>query len=156
LTISINIDDLCQGYDSFGRPQIAMVAVGPKEGNMLKHLPICGALIVLVTGSANAQQRQAILQKIELPDAAFDLVVATPKAPIATYDLADTPDAYLMTLAGGELALGFENGADMLRMSELLRAPVGAIHVRDAVNNAETPVALYSVPKGMTIAAAMK
>ena len=45
---------------------------------MLKHLSICAALIAFTAGAANAQQKEAILQKLEVPGAAFDIIVAMP------------------------------------------------------------------------------
>ena len=56
---------------------------------MLKHLSICVALIAFGIGSASAQQREAILQKVEVPGAAFDLMLATPKTPAVIIDLSE-------------------------------------------------------------------
>jgi hypothetical protein len=64
---------------------------------MLKHLSLCGTL--------------------------FDLIVATPKAGGAIYDLSESPDALLVHLAGGKLALGFERPDTMLKALEALQAP---------------------------------
>jgi hypothetical protein len=73
------------------------------EGSMLKYFSICTAFIVM-TGSINAQ-REAVLQTIEVPEAAFDIVLAMPKASGATIDLGRSPEAMVMHLIGGELAL---------------------------------------------------
>ena len=59
---------------------------------MLKHLSIFTALIVLGTGSANAQQREAVLQKVEVPNAGFNLVLAMPKPGTPSLYLRDQPD----------------------------------------------------------------
>jgi hypothetical protein len=40
---------------------------------MIKHLSICVALMSLATGSATAQQKEAVLQRMEVPGAAFDM-----------------------------------------------------------------------------------
>lgn len=52
---------------------------------MLKHLSICAALIALATGSVNAQQQEAVLQKMQVPGAGFDIILAMPKPSGATY-----------------------------------------------------------------------
>ena len=74
---------------------------------MFKQLSICVAFIAFTMPTANAQQREAILQKVEVPGAPFDLVLATAKSPAAIFDLAESPDALVIHLVGGELALGF-------------------------------------------------
>ena len=56
---------------------------------MLKHLAICAALIAFTSNFASAQQREAMLQKVEVPGAAFDLVVAMPKTPGGVVDLSE-------------------------------------------------------------------
>lgn len=123
---------------------------------MFKQLSICTALIAFATGSANGQQREAILQKVEVPGAAFDLMLATPKTPAVVIDLSESPDALVIHLVGGELALGFEKAEDMLKASEFLRSPVGAFHIRRDSSNARVPAAVYMVPKGHTLASAQR
>ena len=86
---------------------------------MLKHLSICAALIAFAAGAANAQQKEAILQKLEVPGAAFDIIVAMPKPQGVTFDLSESPDALVVHLIGGELALGFDNAEKMLKALEL-------------------------------------
>ena len=44
---------------------------------MLKLLLTCTALIAFGSGSASAQQREAVFQKIEVPNASFDIVLQT-------------------------------------------------------------------------------
>ena len=63
---------------------------------MLKHLSVCAALIAFATGSANAQQREAVLQRIAVPGG-FDIVLAMPKPGGATYNLGNSPEAPLCT-----------------------------------------------------------
>ena len=87
---------------------------------MLKQLSICAALIAFTAGAANAQQKEAILQKLEVPGAAFDIIIAMPKPQGMTFDLSESPDALLVHLIGGELALGFDNAEKMLKALELL------------------------------------
>ena len=64
--------------------------------------------------------REAILHKVELSGAAFDLIVALPKADGVIYDLAELPEALLVHLI--ELALGFDNEEKMLRAVPQSRA----------------------------------
>ena len=110
---------------------------------MLNHLSLCGTLLVLMTGAANAQQREAVLQKISVQGAAFDLTVATPKTGGAIYDLSESPDALLVHLAGGKLALGFESPDAMLKVLEAVQG-AGCAFVDSKLH---TPVAVYVVPK---------
>jgi len=123
---------------------------------MLKHLSICVALIAFGSSSAGAQQREAIFQKIEVPGADFDLMLATPKMPAVVIDLSESPDALVIHLVGGELALGFEKAEDMLKATEFLRSPVGAFHIRRDNGNARVSAAVYMVPKGHTLASAQR
>lgn len=110
---------------------------------MLRHLSLCGALLVLMIGAGTAQQREAVLQKVDMQSAAFDLIVATPKPNGTIYDLSESPDAQVVHLAGGKLALGFERPDAMLRAFDVVRAP-GCMFVE---GKSQTPVTVYIVPK---------
>jgi hypothetical protein len=112
---------------------------------MLKYLPICAVLAAVGANPASAQQREAILQKVNLSGALFDLVVATQKPKGITFDLGDSPDALLLNLPGG-LALGFEREEEMLKTAELLQAP-GCALVEGKAGKARMPVVVYVVPK---------
>src|SRR5262249_29513503 len=85
----------------------------------------------------------------ELPGVGFDLVLATPKSPAATIDLGDSPDALILHLTGGELALAFEDGSKMFEASDLLRHP-GCAFRASGDGRAEKPVSVYVVPKRAT------
>jgi hypothetical protein len=113
------------------------------ENTMLRQLALCGMLAIATAVSAQAQQRHASLQRIEIPQGSFDLLVAAPKPGGLIYDLAEAPDALLLILAGGELAIGFERAEDMLKTSELVRGPACSFPGRG-----RTPIAIYVVPKG--------
>ena len=115
---------------------------------MLKHFSICAALIAFATGATNAQQREAVLQRVGVPGTAFDIILATPAPEGIVYDLAETPDALLLNLIGGKLALGFESVDDMLHVADRLRTPSCALQVRTKVSKSEIPVAIYVVSKG--------
>ncbi len=49
----------------------------------------------MATGTANAQYREAVLQKIEAPGSSFDIVVAMAKPGGWTFDPRTQRDAYL-------------------------------------------------------------
>ncbi len=123
---------------------------------MLKLLLTGAAIIAFGIGSASAQQLEAILQKVEVPGAAFDLMLAMPKTPTVIIDLSESPDALVIHLVGGKLALGFEKAEDMLKATEFLRSPVGAFHIRPDNGNARVSAAVYVVPKGHTLASAQR
>jgi len=115
---------------------------------MLKHLSICAALMALATGSANAQQKEAMLQRMEVPGAAIEIIVAMPKPQGAAFDLSASPDALLVYLTGGELAVGFDDAEKMLKLLGTLRHPVGALRVQSPDQRSTIPVAVYLVPAG--------
>jgi hypothetical protein len=130
---------------------------------MLKQLSICAALVAscagfvgIAVGSARVQQQEAILQAIEVPGAAFDLMVAVPKTPAATVDLERSPEALVMRLVGGRLVLMFETAEQMLRVFDSLHRPVGGFFTQDSSGNGGVPVAIYLVPKANTLASAAK
>ena len=112
---------------------------------MPKYLTICAALLAFTVSSANAQPKEAMLQKIEVPGAAFDLILATPRPQGAAFDLAESPDALVMHLIGGELVLEFNDAESMLEALDTLRRPVGAVHVKSPDHRSPMPVAVYLV-----------
>jgi hypothetical protein len=115
---------------------------------MLKHLLICAALMAFTMGSANAQQKEAVLQKVEVPGAALDIILAMPKPQGVTFDLSESPDALLVHLIGGELALAFDDAEKMLKALDSLRRPIGAFHVESPDRRSRIPIAVYLVPAG--------
>jgi hypothetical protein len=130
---------------------------------MLMQSSICAALVAscvgflgVAMGSAGRQQQEAVLQVIEVPGAAFDFIVAVPKTPAATVDLERSPEALVMPLVGGRLALTFETGERMLKVFDSLQRPLGAFHAQDHRGSGRVPVAIYLVPKADTLASATK
>jgi len=123
---------------------------------MFKQLSICAALLVITAGFAHAQQKEAVLERMEVPGAAFDIVLAMPKPQGAIFDLSQSPDALVMHLVGGELALGFDAEDKMLATLNSLRMPVCAFHVEGKDRAARNPVSVYIVPKGEMLITAAK
>jgi len=119
---------------------------------MLKYLSICAALIALGINSAYAQVQEAVLQTVEVRGAEFDLVVARPdpEGGVVLPNLENTPDALIMPLHGGKLALVFDDPWEMVKAFDSLRTPVGAFETPGRGGHAPEPVALYIVPKGDT------
>ena len=113
---------------------------------MLKHISICAALALLAMSPIKAQQHEAMLQQVELPGAGFYVVLATPKSPAGIMDL-NSPDALILPLIGGELALAFEDGWKMLQAIDFLKHPGCAFEVNSDDGKSTKPVSIYVVPK---------
>jgi hypothetical protein len=126
------------------------------EEIMLKLLSICAALVSFGIGAANAQQQEAVLQTITVPGAAFDIMVAMPKVPGETIDLGESPEALVIRLAGGDLAIAFESGEQMLKALASLRYVVGTVRLPANGSTPPIPVAVYMIPKGEMLASAEK
>jgi hypothetical protein len=128
---------------------------------MLKQFSICAALVAscagfggIAVGSTRVPQQEAILQTIEVLGAAFDLIVAVPKAPVTPVDLERSPEALVMHLVGGRLVLTFETAEQMLSVFDSLQRPVGAFYAGDTSGKGRVPVAVYLVPKANVASAA--
>src|SRR4029453_11381272 len=90
-----------------------------REDTMPKRLSICAALCALMSGPVVAQQQEAVLKRLELPEAAFDLVVVLPKSPPRPfYDLSESPDALVVHVIGGKLVLTFDDALEMIKAAE--------------------------------------
>jgi hypothetical protein len=82
---------------------------------MLKQLSICAAIVVLATGSANAQQSDPLWQKLEVPGADFIVVFATTTNPMASNNsLRASPDPLVVYPAGSELAFAVDGEVEKL------------------------------------------
>ena len=119
---------------------------------MLKRVSICAAFIVLGMTSLKAQQLEAVLQRVELPGAGVEVLLAMPKSPATTIDLGESPDALILHLSGGELALGFEDGRKMLEVMDFLQHPACAFRAHSDGGKSAKPVSVYVVPKRATTA----
>ena len=115
---------------------------------MLKHLSICVVLTAFGSTSLSAQQYEAVLQKMEVPGAGFEIILAAPKYPAAAiHDLGKSPDALLLHLVGGALVVGFDAPEKMIAALESVRSPACAFHVNGKGDNRPAPVAIFVVPK---------
>jgi hypothetical protein len=115
---------------------------------MLKHLMICAALLAIGTVPIAAQQQEAVLQRMEVAGAEFDIVLAAPRSPPRPiYDLSESPEALIVHLVGGQLVLAFDDAGKMLRAVESLGSPVAASHVVSKDGKSRAPFAVYVVPK---------
>lgn len=129
---------------------------------MLKYISICATLLALGTGSLNAQyaqhvqqgQQEAGLQKIKVPGAGFDILLAMPKSAAgATINFGNAPDAMVIYLTGGELALPFDNAEKMLKAFDSLQLPACAFSVEGKDGKSRKPVAVYIVAKDKNVSA---
>ena len=109
---------------------------------MLKQLLICAILLVAPLGVVNAQEQEAVLQKLSVPGASFDLILATPRVPAALIDLGRSPEAFVIHLTGHDLVLVFETGEQMLTAMDGLKFPIGAFS-----SEHHNSVAAYFLPK---------
>ena len=112
---------------------------------MFKTISICTALVVLGTGVVNAQQQQATLQSVGLPGTGLDIIVATPKSPATTLDLAMSPDALVINLFDGKLALALNSENEMLNAWDVLRRP-GCAFQSQGKDGTVQPISVYVVP----------
>lgn len=120
---------------------------------MLKHISICATVLALGTSSLWAQQREAVLQLVELPGVGFNIIVATPRSPSVTIDLGNAADALVLPLIGGKLALQFEDGEKLVGATNYLRRPACAFETRSKDGKATEQVSVYIVPKDTALPA---
>lgn len=115
---------------------------------MLKSALIATMLAALVWGQASAQQREAVLQKVDVPAAGFDIVVALAKPGSPAVDLRAQPDPTVLYLMGGELVTAY-TGETQKVFPDIgaLTVPACAFHAESQTGGKRTPVAIYLVPK---------
>jgi hypothetical protein len=121
---------------------------------MLRYLSIFAALLALGSNPAQAQQQEAVLHRVEVPEAGFDVIVARPSSSRAIINLGRSPDALVIHLIGGELALSFDSEERMLSALDSLRLPACAFQVEHVGGTSREPVAVYVVPKSEPVASA--
>lgn len=122
---------------------------------MLKYISICAALVALGMGPASAQQQEAVLQKIEIPNAGFDIVLVMAKPDAPTIELRGQPDPGVVYLAGGKLVLAYDAAAQaLLGDAAALLVPASIFHAEHRADS--SPVAVYVVPNGKALASATR
>ena len=123
---------------------------------LIRTLP-CALFITFLAGTANAQQREAVLQKVEVANAAFDIVIATAKLNGSTADFRGQPDPNIVYLADGELVYAYTGQLQELSNMGILMVPACTFHVERRDYSPRTPVVVYVIPKGeIPLAAATK
>jgi hypothetical protein len=116
---------------------------------MLIRTLSCALFVTLLAGAAHAQQREAVLQKVEVADAGFNIVIATAKLHGATADFRDQPDPNIVYLADGELVYALTGQQELPDLGILL-VPACTFHVERRDYSPRTPVVVYVIPKGDT------
>jgi hypothetical protein len=119
-----------------------------KEEAMLNRMLLCALFAIFVAGAANAQQREAALQKVELANAGFNIVIATAKLNGATADFRKELDPNLVYLADGELVYAYTGRLEDLSDMGILAVPACTFHVERRDFSPRTPVVIYVIPKG--------
>jgi hypothetical protein len=102
--------------------------------------------LVAGTSPVQAQHQEADLERVAIPGAGFDLVVAIPKSDNIIYGLDETPDALVIRLHGGALILAFENVESMIRALDLLQKPIYASWIMRRNGRSRMPISVYLVP----------
>lgn len=113
---------------------------------MRKYFAIIAAITTFGMGPASAQYQEAVLQKIEVKNAGFDLVIATTKPGGWSFDPQHQSWAHLVYV-GNKLAHPITNEmVELTRGVGALSLPTCAFDVQEG-RNKQSPVAIYAVPK---------
>jgi hypothetical protein len=117
------------------------------EENMIRLLTVGIALIALGIGAANAQQREAVLHKVKIPNVNFDVVVATAKPGAPIINLRGQPDPTVVYVADGNLVIGIDDKvAKMFKDISVIGHPTCTFYTGRTGGSSGEPVALYLVP----------
>jgi hypothetical protein len=91
--------------------------------------------------------------QFQVPGAGFNFVLAAPEPEGGTLpNLGSSPEALVVHLHGGKLAVVFDDAAKILRTLDSLKRPVCAFEVEGRGSPSAQPVALCMVPKSQWIA----
>jgi hypothetical protein len=115
---------------------------------MLKFLPIFAALALLGAGSAHAQQREAVLQKIEVPNASFDLLIAMPRPGSPAVIARNQPDPNVIYLGNDLVTAYTAELAKTLDVAVLLSPAKSVVGGRG--NHKDDGAVVYVIPKSAT------
>jgi hypothetical protein len=103
---------------------------------------------VVGAGIAHAQQREAVLQRVEVANTGLTIVIATAKPDGATDDYREQPDPNLVYLAAGGLVYAYTGGRQDLAEDAIFTPPVCSFEVGRKNLGRRTPVVIYVVSKG--------
>jgi len=102
-------------------------------------------------GGAQAQQREAVLQQVEVANAGFSIVIAMAKPGSPTVDYRGQPDPNLVYLAAGDLVYPYTGGRQGLGEEVIFTAPACSFYVEGKDFSPRMPVVIYVIPKGTTM-----
>jgi hypothetical protein len=103
---------------------------------------------VIGAGAAQSQQREAVLQRIEIAGAGFDVVIATPKPGSASADYRAQPDPNLVYLGNGDLIHAYTGDRQDPAGDAIFSPPASTFNVEHKASGTRTPVVIYVIPKG--------
>src|SRR5262245_30173527 len=103
---------------------------------------------VISAGAAQAQQREAVLQRVEVAKADFHVVIATAKPGSPMVDFREDPDPNVVYLPAGDLVFAYTGGREDREEEAILASPVCTFNVERRGSIPRTAVVIYAVPKG--------
>ena len=115
-------------------------------------MPICRLIYVTVAtvigaSVVQAQQREAVLQQVEVASAGFNIVIATAKPGGATADYREQPDPNLVYLPAGDLVYAYTGGRQDLAEDVIFTPPACSFNVERRDISPRAPVVIYVIPK---------
>jgi len=111
---------------------------------MRKYLTIFTTLMVLGTGSANAQKAETVVQKMVVPGADFDIIIVMAKPNGTTFNLRGEPDPYVIYPTGDALAFAVTGEVEkMFAGVGPVQFPIAAFQV----DRKGSKAGIYIVPK---------
>lgn len=117
---------------------------------MLKFFLTFTTLVAFATGSSNAQQREATFQKIVVPDASFDIVLAMAKPGSSIEDYREELDPTIIYLGNNLVTAYTAELSEMLDLEALLH-PASSFVPGSGDKTERAPVFVYFVPKRATL-----
>ena len=119
---------------------------------MIVHRLLLCVVVAIVTGTglvhAGEGQREAALQKVELPNASFNLVIAATKIGGTFEGFRNQPDPNVIYLADAELVYSHTGRLNELAELGVLMPPACRFYVERRDFSSRTPVVVYLIPKG--------
>ena len=120
---------------------------------MPKYLITRAALAALISSTANAQQQEDMLQRVQLNNAGFDMVVAVARPGGSPSNFGARPEFNLVYLADGELVHAYTGRLRELSDSGALMPAACSFNVERRDYSPGTPVTIHVVPKGVPVLA---